>query len=56
MTTLAVASLTCERCLRPAVLKTPHGLFCTDHTLEVMDTDPTLWMPWAIDKPVPAAK
>jgi hypothetical protein len=44
------APVTCERCDRPAAYKTPHGLLCLDHTREVMDADPSLWMPQNIDE------
>lgn len=56
MTTTIAPPVTCEGCPRPAVLETPHGLLCLDHTLEVMDTDPTFWMPHIIEKTFSASK
>ena len=43
----------CESCLRNAVLETPYGLFCLDHTLELMDRDPDFWMPHMIERHSP---
>jgi hypothetical protein len=50
MQNTVTAPVTCERCDRPAVYETPHGLLCLDHTREVMDADPSLWMPRNIDE------
>jgi hypothetical protein len=52
MTTVVATPLACEACPRPAVLETPYGIFCVDHTLEVMDADREFWMPHIIDTPV----
>jgi hypothetical protein len=52
MTTAVATQLICNACQLPAVLDTPYGVFCLDHTLEVMDADAGFWMPHIIDPPV----
>ena len=49
MTSAVATRQTCYACQRPAVLETPYGVFCVDHTLEVMDADAGFWMPHIID-------
>ena len=51
MTTLVATQRACNACPRPAVLETPYGIFCVDHTLELMDADAEFWMPHVIDPP-----
>lgn len=52
MSNTVTAPVTCELCDRPATYKTPHGMLCRDHTSEVMEADPNLWLPQNLDAPV----